>query len=215
MKKLTLILVLSLFATFTLKANDGKYKKAMKANLSKMKAAKNQAEMQKVANQFERIASAAPKKWLPNYYVAYAYIRMTEFEKDADKKDAMLDKAEEFLATASKIATNNSEIVTLEGYLAINRLTVDPMARGQEYSNMAFMKLGKAKSLNPNNPRTYFLQGALTLNMPPAFGGGKHAACPLFKTAAKKYDSFKAKNELMPTWGKKANASMKKRGGCE
>lgn len=215
MKKFTLLLV-SLFTVFTLQANNGgKYEKAMKANLGKLKTANTAIALQNVANQFERISNAETKKWLPNYYAAYAYIRMVRFEEDAIKKDQLLDKAEALLKKAATLEANNSEIVTLEAYLAMTRLTVDPMARGQQYSGITFGKIGKAKSLNPNNPRPYFLEATLKMNMPPAFGGGKDAACPIYKKAAEKFDNFKPKAELMPNWGKEVNAKMKKKGGCE
>ncbi|HAS39744.1 MAG TPA: hypothetical protein DCS93_04665 [Microscillaceae bacterium] len=227
MKKFTLLLVCVL-TTFSLFANgdadkykkapfaeDSKYEKAMKANLGKMKTAKTKADLQAVANQFERIASAEKSKWLPNYYAAYTYIRMTNFAKDNTAKDQLLDKAKTLLETATKLAPNNSEVVALEAYLALTRLSVDPMARGREYSGAVFAKAGKAKALNPKNPRPYFLEGILKMNMPPAFGGGKDQACPLFKTAAKNFEGFQPKTELMPNWGKETNAKMMKRAECQ
>ncbi|OJJ14624.1 hypothetical protein BKI52_42090 [marine bacterium AO1-C] len=227
MKKITLLLVcvlttLSLFANGDAdkykKApfiNSDKYKKAMLTNLGKMKNAKTKADMQTVANQFERIASAEKGKWLPSYYAAYTYIRMVRFEKDAAKKDQVLDKADGLLKAAAKLAPNNSEVVALEAYLALTRLSVDPMARGREYSGMVFAKAGKAKALNPKNPRPYFLEAILKMNMPPAFGGGKDQACPLFKSAAQNFESFQPKTELMPNWGKETNAKMMKRAECQ
>jgi len=195
--------------------NFDKYKKAMIANLGKMKNAKTKADLQAVANQFERIASAEKSKWLPNYYAAYTYIRMTYFVKEKTTKDQLLDKAKALVETATKLAPNNSEVVALEAYLALTRLSVDPMTRGRQYSGMVFAKAGKAKALNPKNPRPYFVEAILKMNMPPAFGGGKDQACPLFKTAAKNFDVFQPKTELMPHWGKETNEKMMKKAECQ
>ncbi len=227
MKKFTLLLVCVL-ATLHLFANNNgdeykkapfvdsdKYKKAMKANIGKMKAAKTKADLQAVANQFERIASAEKSKWLPNYYAAYTYIRLTNFEQEGTKKDAILDKANALLKTAAKLSPNNSEIVALDAYLTLTRLAVDPISRGREYSGAVFAKAGKAKALNPKNPRPYFLEAILQMNMPAAFGGGKAQACPSFKSAAQNFEAFQPKNELMPTWGKETNAKMMKQAACQ
>ncbi|WP_045112901.1 hypothetical protein [Microscilla marina] len=214
MKKLTLLLV-CICTVFTLQANNGdKYEKAMKANLSKLKTAKTKAELLAVANQFERIGNAESNKWLPGYYAAYCYIRMARLEKEATSKDQVLDKAAALLEKANKIDSKNSELVTLGAYLTLTRLSVDPMVRGREYSGRTFAKIGKAKALNPANPRPYFIEAILKMNMPPAFGGGKEAACPVFKKAAKKFEAFKPGNGLMPDWGKETNAAIMKQGGC-
>lgn len=214
MKKLALLLAL-ICTVFTLQAhNGGKYEKAMKANLAKLKTANTKAQLQGIANQFERIGNAEAKKWLPKYYAAYCYVRLVKFEESIANKDQVLDKAEALLKAATKLEANNSELVTMEAYLAMTRLSVDPMIRGQKYSGITFEKTGKAKALNPNNPRPYFLEAILKMNMPPAFGGGKDAACPVFKQAAEKFEAFKPKNDLAPSWGQKVNEKMMKKGGC-
>jgi hypothetical protein len=43
---------------------------------------------------------------------------------------------------------------------------------------------------------------------PPAFGGGKDKAQPLFEEAIKRYKAFKPANSIMPTWGEKKAEEM-------
>ena len=54
--------------------------------------------------------------------------------------------------------------------------------------------------LNPDNPRIYYLQGQSLFNTPPAFGGGKDKAKPLFEKAIALFKTDKPK-PLWPNWG--------------
>ena len=65
--------------------------------------------------------------------------------------------------------------------------------------------LDKAISLNPDNPRSYYLRAVTLLNMPEAFGGGKAVAKPIFETARQKFNEFELPSPLWPNWGKESN----------
>lgn len=214
MKKITLSLV-CLLIVWAAQASNAQYEKTMKANLLKMKTAKTLTEMQVVATQFEKIAQTEKGKWLPNYYGAYVYVQMARLEEKAAKKDQQLDKAAALLSKAAKLSPNNAEVVALEAYLALIRISVDSIARGREYSGLVFNKVGEAKGLNPKNPRADLVLAILKLNMPAIYGGGIEQACPLFKSAAKNFAAFQPKNDLMPNWGKAQNAKMMKEVGCD
>ena len=73
------------------------------------------------------------------------------------------------------------------------------------YIERCFGSLDKARALNPDNPRIYFLEAMNRLNLPPAFGGGPEVALPLFQTAQEKFSLFHTEDPLWPDWGADAN----------
>ena len=87
------------------------------------------------------------------------------------------------------------------------------MGRGQMYSEKASVAFGKAKNINPDNPRIYFMVGQNVLHTPEMFGGGMEAACPYFEEAAEKYESFEPETSISPNWGKEPNQRLAR--SCE
>ncbi|MFB9861746.1 hypothetical protein [Rufibacter immobilis] len=198
MKKLLILPFLFLALFVNAQAN---YQTALTDALAKMKTANTPEEMQSIANQCSRIANAEPKEWLPNYYAAYTNVSLTFLLKDDDQRDQVLDKAQTFLDRALKLQPKESELYVLQGYLHQARLVVSPMMRGMKYSGLASTALEKAKTLNPNNPRVYFLLGQNAFNTPKMFGGGADVAKPILAKAKEKYAAQKPANALLPNWG--------------
>jgi len=186
-------------------AQNQAYYENMGKNLQKFASAQTIADWQDLANQFDRIANVEKTEWLPQYYAAQAIIFMSFQEQDKSKVDAYLDNAQKYIDKAMEIAKNESEIHVLQGMLYQSRIGVDPMGRGQQYSMQAYGSLEKAKELNAENPRIYFLQAQNVLYTPEAFGGGKKNALPIFQQANEKFDKFKPANQLSPNWGKESN----------
>ena len=211
--KTILILLIAVFAGISpVWAQSDQYKQAMSAAIETMKShdAKTPvSDMLASANQFERIAGAEPKEWLPRYYAGLNYVYLGFMGKTEAEKDKFLDQAEVNLkaAEASVVATNrsdtNDELTVLKAYIAQARMVVDPMNRWQQYGPLFQAGVEKAKSLNPNNPRPYALEGSSLMYTPEQFGGGPSTACPLLKQAAEKFASFKPATELSPMWGQK------------
>ncbi|MBE9484841.1 MAG: hypothetical protein IMY74_08340, partial [Bacteroidetes bacterium] len=133
-----------------------------------------------------------------------------EGNKDIDK---FLDIAEGYLEKARQLSPENSEIEVMQGWIYQGRIQVDPMGRGQLFSQKASESFGKAKNINPDNPRIYFLVGQNILYTPEMFGGGEEAACPYFKKAEDKFDSFKTETPISPDWGRETN--FKQLNSCE
>lgn len=207
MKKI--VLVLSLVALLSnVYAQQASYYENMGTALQKMGEAKTEADFQGLSNQFELIANVEKSEWLPLYYAAEATILMVHNGAEKDKIDAYLDKAQTFIDRAMKINENESEIHVLQGFLYQARIGVDPMTRGQKYSMMAQACFDKAKALNPENPRIYYLSAMSVLNTPKMFGGGQKNALPLFLEAKEKFDNFKPVSQLSPVWGAESNARM-------
>jgi len=209
MKTLTLSIIAIMIATAVCSQND-QYFNAMQENLKTLAKAKNNEDFQELANQFERIAGAETGEWLPLYYAGYCYINMSFSETNGDKIDLLLDKAQKHIDRAEVIAEKEEEIILLQGFLYLGRISVDPMERGRKYSGKAEDQFIKAKKINPENPRTYFLLGMNTYNMPEMFGGGAQVAQPYFEKADEKFATFEPQNELYPDWGMETNKTMLK-----
>ncbi len=207
MKKIIITSIIILAGIFA-QAGDKDYVKSMEKNLKEMEKAETSAEFEAFAANFEAIAKKNPDQWLAQYYVAYSYLNIVFSEEGSTNIDMNLDKAEAFLGKARELSPENDEIEVLQGWIYQGRIQVDPMGRGQSYSQKASTSFGKAKNINPDNPRIYFLVGQNVMYTPEAFGGGKEAACPYFITAAEKYEVFKPESTISPNWGREYNHKL-------
>lgn len=199
MKAIFVILLSAIVSTLT--AQD-KYTENMLKNIQAGYQAQTVAEHQVAANAFERIAAAEKTKWEPYYYAGYNYVMMANVETDASKKDAYLDLAARNIDQAKAIKANDSEIIALEGFVHMIRVTVDPQTRGQEYSGKAFRSFSTAVSLNGENPRALMLMGQMQYGTAQFFGTPTTDACGTIQKSVEKFESFKADSPVAPQWGK-------------
>lgn len=183
-------------------ADDTKYVEAMKKNIDALYHSASIEDYRKAVNTFERIGAAEKSKWEPYYYASFGYIMMANLETDATKKDSYLDQSLNALGKAKEITGNESEIVALEGFTHMIRITVDPASRGQQYSSMAFQSFSKAVELNPENPRALALLAQMQFGMAQFFGSPTDEACGTVAKALEKFDTFTSENPLAPTWGR-------------
>lgn len=179
-----------------------KYEAGMKSNLAKIDECKTPNDYLKVANGFERIASAEKDKWLPYYYAALSSVLASYVDSSKTTKDIYLDKAEKFLNKADSLMPDNSEIYTLKGMLAQARMQVDPMSRWQKYGAEANNNFAKAMQADTLNPRPEYLIGVGLFYTPQQFGGGPNAAKPVLEKSLLKFEQFVPENDLMPKWGR-------------
>jgi len=184
---------------------ENKYQQNMQKAIEMLNQSTTTNEFIESAKLFERICTVEQNEWLPPYYVAYAFIVASYQETDLAKKDPILDKAQEFLNSAFKIAPNESELFALQAFLYPSKITVDPMGRGMEYMGLMNQALDNAIRTDPENPRSYYLQAITSLNMPENFGGGAAIAKPFFEKAKVKFDNFQLKSSIYPNWGKEHN----------
>jgi len=192
------VLLSLLLIAVSVEAQSDKYAAAMKKNLELFDSAKTTQDFQTVANNFERIGDAEKTQWLPYYYAGLALTRSgwtdANIDKDANstRVQAICDKAEAI--------EKNAEIYTIRNMAATQQMMVDPQTRWQTYGQQASGALEKAKQLDPNNPRIYYLQGQSVFNTPPAFGGGKENAKPIFEKSVELFKKEQPK-PLYPHWG--------------
>ncbi|WP_338874812.1 hypothetical protein WBJ53_04250 [Spirosoma sp. SC4-14] len=206
MKTIIILIIVALLASCPVWAQSEQYKQSMNQAISTMQTHNEKstpADILASANQFERIAGTDPKEWLPYYYAGLNYVYLGFMGKDETEKDKYLDQADVNLKAAEALAPENDELAVLKAYIAQARMVVDPMNRWQQYGPLFQAGLAKAKSLNPNNPRAFVLEGSSLMYTPAQFGGGPDAACPVLKQASEKFASFKPATNLSPMWGQK------------
>ena len=113
-----------------------------------------------------------------------------------------MDQALEKINTAAQQATNESEIIALEGFVHMSRVSIDPASRGAQYSALALETYGKALAMNPENPRAMLLMGQMQHGTAQFFGSDTSEACNLIKNALNKFETYESNNPLAPKWGK-------------
>lgn len=202
-----LIFVMILVAN-ALFATD-KYTEVMLKNIEGVYKSQNVEEFLSFANTFNRIGEAEKTKWEPFYYEAYAYVMICNKEKEAAKKDASLDLATKALEKAKALQPGESEIVAMEGFIHMMRVTVDPASRGQRYSGMAFQSFNKALTMNPENPRALNLLAQMEFGTAQFFGSPTTDACATLDKAIEKFATYKVENPLAPQWGRGMTESLK------
>jgi hypothetical protein len=195
-----LLVIVSMFICGMAVAQS-KYEAAMGRGLEQFKAAKTAEDMATASAFFERVADAEKDKWLPYYYAAYTNYLIGWMNPKADK-DKVAEKSKDLITKAEVIEHNNSEIYCLRQMVAIQQMTVDPMARWQTYGAEGTRALESATKADPNNPRIYYLNGQTLMNTPEAFGGGKAVAKKLFEKSLELYKTFQPASPFHPNWGK-------------
>lgn len=184
-----------------------RFQKAMQVNLAAMDSSfKSQAAELALANNFERIAIAEKKEWLPYYYAALLQVNYAFKEEDKSAVDGIADKAEMLMSKADSLNPDNSEISCVKSMIATCRLLVDPMSRYRQYGPKSSGYLDQAIKQDPANPRPFYLKAQSLKHTPEQFGGGCGTALPLFETAALKFASFVPASPLHPSWGKEINS---------
>ncbi len=200
-KKVFLLAVVAL-GSLAATAQSEKYQKAMGANMAKFATAQAPLDFQALSASFERIANAEKSEWLAFYYAAHTQILYGFMIKENEGRDAIADKAEQFIAKADSLQPNNSEISCLKSMAATLHMMVNPMQRYMQYAQAINGNMEKAKQQDPTNPRPYFLQGQNLKETPEQFGGGCKTAKPILEEAVKLYATFKPASPLHPNWGK-------------
>lgn len=200
MKKV--IIILSLISLVTTTSFADKYESAMKATIQKLTEASTLDTYRDVAASFERIAEAEQSKWLPYYYAGLSYVWGSHTVIDGATIDGLLDQAQTFVEKAGKLSEQNDEIITLQGYIYMMKVVVDPATRGAQYSGMAMQQFGQAVGINGNNPRALLMMGRMQMGTDQFFGNDISQSCGMIKKAAAMLETQVPKSEIDPAWGK-------------
>jgi type II secretory pathway pseudopilin PulG len=201
------ILLLALVAVISMPAmpQSRKYQKKMRSAIEEINEATDAASELTCAASFEEIAEKYPDQWLPSYHAAKIILLRSLGEPDAGKKEAMLDRARKSMDMALAIVPDESEVQVLKALYYIGLITVDPNTMGELYYQDVLDAIQRSKSLNMDNPRAWYLDGIMTLNMPEFLGGGPEAARPILEKAAEKFKAFQNDDPFWPDWGEELN----------
>lgn len=178
------------------------YESAMTSAIQKLYKATTLEGYVDAASAFERIGVAEKDEWLPFYYASLGYIWTSHTIHDGEKIDSYLDKAQKLINKAGELSATNDEIVTLQGYIYMMKVVVDPASRGPEYSGRAMQDFGNAVGMNEKNPRALLLLGKMQMGTDQFFGNDLSESCRIIEKAAQMFETQKTDNALMPQWGK-------------
>ena len=136
---------------------------------------------------------------------------MAAMEQDAQKKDVFLDVAQQHLEEIEKMKHDATEILALEGFLIMIRMSIDP-ARGAELGQKCGMVVNQAYMMDNQNPRAVLMLAQFNLGVAQYMGDDTSDACTMFDNALQLLDQPKAgtTNQFLPTWGKEISLEMKK-----
>jgi hypothetical protein len=202
---------LLLLVALSVNAGDEAFHQAMAKQIGAVYSAQTIDELQTASNSLDRIGQAEKSKWEPQYYSAFGYIMMATREKDPAKKDSFLDQALERVRLGSEISKDNSELLALEGFIHMLRVSVDPASRGQQYSGMSMNAFGKALKANPNNPRALSLMAQMQYGTAQFFGSSTAEPCGMASKALELFNTKSNPDPLAPQWGKEMTQGMVKK----
>jgi hypothetical protein len=165
--------------------------------------AKSMAEMMPASSQFDLAANKWSNEYAANYYAAYSKAIISYIETDKSRKDLLLDQADKYFDKVKAIDDKRDETYVLAALLANARLSVDGATRWKKYGDLFSQNLEKAKSINADDPRIYYLKGISVFYTPKAFGGGKKNAKEYFEKAKALFAKQDKSSVLKPYWGER------------
>jgi hypothetical protein len=195
--KTTILSFTFLLVTIVAKAQDN-YQTEMRKNIDQLDTINNVNSINGSIS-FFTAAYGLKNDWHALYEECFAYIKLSKAVKSDEDKKAALQTAANLL---DKLPEQNDEIQVLKAYYAMNYLTVDH-TEWQTYLPMLQEALQKAETLNPDNPRVYFLSGIMKYNMPAAMGGGHDEGLTILKKAKEKFSTYQPADGLAPGWGRR------------
>jgi hypothetical protein len=209
MKNLFRLLILPV-TIISASINAQEFEPTLASTLKKFESDTSISMMMATINRLELIAGKWSDQWLANYYAAYGDAIGSYIEKDEARRDALIDKAENYTGRAEQLYGQESdELYVLRAMLASARLSVKPGDRWKKYGQLFDENINKAKSLDPANPRIYYLQGNSLFYTPKMFGGGAKRAMPFFEQVDSLFRQADADTlGISPAWGAKQNIEM-------
>jgi hypothetical protein len=184
-------------------------KEDLKAGVEDFDSAKTMNDWVSASNHLGLIANKYTDDWAANYYACYSLTVLSYMEKNSKKKDGYLDNAEVYLKKAIEdYKTEYDEIYVLSAMYDNARIAVQPMARYKSFGDLFNQNIEKATSLQPNNPRIYYLKGNSVYYTPKMFGGGAKKAIPEFEKAEALYNNESKDDIYKPYWGEVQNQQM-------
>lgn len=202
MKRTTLLLCTLLVAAAAMGQND-KYYQKMGETLARFGTCSSVEDFQNLANQFHVIASVETAEWLPLYYEAHCYILMSFMDQqDGAARDGYLDRAETLVDQMEEKAPGEAEVYVMKAFYHTGRLVIDPPGRAMNTTPLINAAIGKALSIEPDNPRARFLLISNELGTAQYFGSDTAPICEKARQLVHSWDDYQLKSPIYPDWGK-------------
>ncbi len=202
MKKAILLISAVLITGITM-AGGAKFQKKMGQTLGEYQNCNTVDDFQNLANQFSIISNVEKEEWLPLYYQAHCYILMSFVDTTgADKKDEYLQAANTSINKMMELAPNEAEAHTLHAFYYTAMLVVNPPERARKFGPLSAQAVGKALSLEPNNPRAQYINLSNEFGTARFFGNDISPFCKQAQEQLTNWDDYKLKSRIHPRWGK-------------
>jgi tetratricopeptide (TPR) repeat protein len=198
------VIIIAIFFVTTVTSAQTNFEKGMQKAFNLWEA-NNWTEAEQM---FERIASAEPNEWLPNYYIAQMNSLKTWEEKDPQKVKAQLDKAQEYLNTAMGLSKDNADIFVMQAQIYTNWVAFDGMTYGMKYSAKVTELYNKAYKLSPDNPMVVLGRADWNIGSAKYFGQDIKPFCKDVEKAIELFANFKPESPFHPNWGKERAAEV-------
>lgn len=198
MRTIVLLLMLCVFSVY---GQGAKFEATILKGKKMLNEAGGPEGFANAYNYFERIAQKEQGKWLPLYYQAQILAFKGNNEPDLAKKEDQLNASLDLIDKAKKLE-KNAELVVLEGFVQMLRLTVDPATRGQSLSPAIFDLFNQAIAMDAGNPRALLFLGQMHYGKAQFFGSGFEKACQYIQKACNIFDGLPDEESIYPTWGK-------------
>ena len=194
MKKLIL---LTLFLVSVIGNSQSNYEKGMQKAFELWGTNPSEA-----SNLFERIAAAETDNWLPPYYAANVLILQSFNEKDKDKLDSQLKKAQDLINDATAISKNNPEILVLQAMKHTAYVAFDGATYGMQLSPKIAALYAQAEQIDATNPRVVLSKAEWDMGSAQFFGQDTAPFCKDIERALELFANFKPETPFHPNWGK-------------
>ena len=199
--------IISISAIFSLGFNflsaqeTNRYQQEMQQTLALYDSVKTLADYQNIVNRFERVATAEKEEWLPGYYAGLTYVYMSFVRGlEDDARDEYLDLAQNWVEKCQELSPNNAELVVLEGYVKMAKVSVSPAIRGAYMTPQVSALFSKAVKMDPQNPRAILMQGRWKLGTAQFFGSSTDEACALVAASIPLFEAEDG-SSINPHWG--------------
>jgi hypothetical protein len=127
---------------------------------------------------FERLLTVGGKEWLVRYYLGYTDWRLSHYymsQEDEEKTNEMVEDGINQLEACIKEQHKCSDAHALLSSLYGTKISLHP-EQGMTLGQKSGAAMERAVSLDPKNPRAWYLRGVSAMYTPPLFGGGLERA---------------------------------------
>jgi tetratricopeptide (TPR) repeat protein len=152
---------------------------------------------------FERLSGDSSASWLVHYYIGFTDLKIFHFyffreEKETAKK--YIEDGVVHLEKAIEQKEDFAEGCALLSSLLGNQIALNPML-GMSLGIRSGTLIGKAFSLDPENPRVSLIAGQSAFYTPKMFGGGMDKAEQHFLKAIDFFQTYQPERAVYPDWG--------------